>query len=587
MKTCYNHLKSFITYFSGGLYLFSFITHQRVTSLIFLFLLALSLVFTSLKVEASHDTSATLVSLEQAISGPAIPLNGGTKRYSIIVPKDGLFVIEAEYVPHQFHEVRLIDENHNVILMPVANEVNDKNPYVQWFHKNVKQGKYIIEFKNNSLSSLKFNWKASLNKHTFETEPNNTKNTANTVLMGQTINASVEDRTFTDFYKIEAVRDGQLKLNLSYHRDYYLILRLFDSAGRLVKEFNTYSFQTPDANLFISENVGVEKGIYHVQVSYFYGWSIKNDSYQFKPELKPISFHENEPNHTRPEATPIGLNETWSGELSRMGDPEDFYLLDLTNTGILKLLLKNQSSNDLHYQLQDADGRFLESETYEPLVLSAGDTLTLSSDLASGRYYIRLVGNNSSTSQRYEMTAFHDSSPVFRDVAIGSMGFSEIHRMKTAKIVTGYPDGTFRPNQLIKRSHAALMIERSGVDLTPVRSATTFTDVPTTHPDYNSVQKLYRAGIIDGTGNGIFSPDNYLTREQMAKILVNAFDLTPAKEFVPTKFTDVPASHWAHSYVHTLGSRQITLGYSKGVYMPKEQLTRAQLAMFLTRATGE
>ncbi|RLQ91347.1 S-layer homology domain-containing protein [Planomicrobium sp. Y74] len=553
----------------------------------FLSLLALSLGFTSLQAEASHDPTATPVSFEQSISGPSIPVNGGTKRYSITVPKDGLFVIEAEYVPFQFFEVRLIDENHNVILMPVANEVNDKNPYVQWFHKNVKQGKYIIEFKNNSLSSLTFNWKASLNKHTFETEPNNTKNTANTVLMGQTINASIEDRMFTDFYKIEAVRDGQLKLNLSFHRDYYLILRLFDSSGRLVKEFNTYSYQTPDAGLFISENVGVEKGIYYAQVSYFYGWSIKNDFYQFKPELKPISFHENEPNHTRPEATPIGLNETWTGELSRMGDTEDFYSLDLTKTGILKILLKNQSPNNLHYQLLDADGLYLESETYEPLVLSAGGTLTLSSNLAPGRYYIRLVGNNYPTSQRYEMTAFHDSNPVFTDVALGSMGFSEIHRMKTTKIVTGYPDGTFRPNQLIKRSHAALMIERAGVDLTPVRSATTFSDVPTSHPEHSSIQKLYRAGIIDGIGNGTFSPNNYLTREQMAKILVNAFDLTPAKEFKPTKFTDVPASHWAHSYVHTLGSRQITLGYSKGVFMPKDQLTRAQLAMFLTRATGE
>ncbi|WP_281864004.1 S-layer homology domain-containing protein [Planomicrobium okeanokoites] len=550
-------------------------------------MLALSLGFTSPKAEASHDPTATPVSFEQSNSGPSIPINGGTKRYSITVPKDGLFVIEAEYVPFQFLEVRLIDENHNVILMPVANEVNDKNPYVQWFHKNVKQGKYIIEFKNNSQSSHTFKWKASFNKHIFETEPNNTKNTANTVLMGQTINASVEDRTFTDFYKIEAVRDGQLKLNLSYHRDYYLILRLFDSAGRLIKEFNTYSFQTPDADLFISENVGVKKGIYHAQVSYFYGWSIKNDFYKFKPELKPISFHENEPNHTRSEATPIGLNETWTGELSRMGDTEDFYLLDLTKTGILKLLLKNQSLNDLHYQLQDADGRFLESDTYEPLVLNAGDTLTLSSNLAPGRYYIRLVGNNPSTSQRYEMTAFHDSNPVFTDVAFGSMGFSEIHRMKTTKIVTGYPDGTFHPNHLIKRSHAALMIERAGVDLTPVRSATTFSDVPASHPEHSSIQKLYRAGIIDGTGNGTFSPNNYLTREQMAKILVNAFDLTPAKEFIPTKFTDVPANHWAYSYVHTLGSRQITLGYSKGFYMPKEQLTRAQLAMFLTRATGE
>lgn len=583
MKICYNHLKSFITFFSGGLFLSSSINIQRFTSLIFISLLALFLVFTSLKAEASHDATATPVSFEQSVSGPSIPMNGGTKRYSITVPKDSLLAIEAEYVNFQFLEVRLIDENHNVIPMPVANEFNVKNPYTQWFYKNVKKGKYIIEFKNNSSASHKFNWKVTLDKYAFETEPNNTLKTANTVLMGQTINASIEDRMFTDFYKIEAVRDGQLKLNLTFNKYDYLILRLFDSEGRLVKEFNTYSFQTPDADLFISENVGVERGIYYAQVNYFYGFSPNHGFYQFKPELKPISFHENEPNDARPEANPISLNETWTGELSRMGDSDDFYRLDLSETGILKILMKNQSLNDLHYQLLAADGRVLESETY----VKAGSSHTLSSDLEPGRYYIRLVGNNLSTSQRYEMTAFHDSSPIFSDVAFGSMGFSEIHRMKTTKIVTGYPDGTFRPNQLIKRSHAALMIERAGVDLTPVRSATTFSDVPTNHPDRSSIQKLYRAGIIDGTGNGTFTPNSYLTREQMAKILVNAFDLTPAKEYVPSKFTDVPTNHWAYSYVHTLGSRQITLGYSKGVYMPKEQLTRAQLAMFLTRATGE
>ncbi|MGE7091802.1 S-layer homology domain-containing protein [Lysinibacillus sp. NPDC048646] len=145
-------------------------------------------------------------------------------------------------------------------------------------------------------------------------------------------------------------------------------------------------------------------------------------------------------------------------------------------------------------------------------------------------------------------------------------------------IITGYPDGTFRPNEPIKREHVAVMFARA-FELTPKREATQFSDVPTNHPYYEAITRLQQAGVVDGS-NGKFNPNESLTRAQLAKILVLAFGITPGGT---STFQDVPKTHWSYDYIAALAHVGIALG-DNGNFRPDEPVTRAQFVAFMYRA---
>ncbi|MGE7675697.1 InlB B-repeat-containing protein [Lysinibacillus sp. NPDC094403] len=156
-----------------------------------------------------------------------------------------------------------------------------------------------------------------------------------------------------------------------------------------------------------------------------------------------------------------------------------------------------------------------------------------------------------------------------------------IEEIASRCIIKGYPDGTFRPNDMIQRQHVVLIIERA-LPLTPLRESVSFLDVPHSHPYYQQITLLQQAGIIDGS-NGAFRPNAYITRAQMAKIMVLAFGLTPEGN---STFKDVNPSHWASGYIATLADHNIALGDENGHFRPNENLTRAQFTAFMYRALG-
>ncbi|WP_431029989.1 InlB B-repeat-containing protein [Lysinibacillus sp. LZ02] len=153
-----------------------------------------------------------------------------------------------------------------------------------------------------------------------------------------------------------------------------------------------------------------------------------------------------------------------------------------------------------------------------------------------------------------------------------------IEDMATQGVITGYPDGTFRPNAPIQRQHVAIMFARA-FELTPKRATVPFSDVSTSHPYYEAITLLQQAGIVDGA-NGAFKPNAPMTRAQMAKVIVLAFGLTPGGT---STFNDVPPTHWSYDYIAALENAGISLG-DNGNFKPDEPVTRAQFVAFMYRA---
>lgn len=91
--------------------------------------------------------------------------------------------------------------------------------------------------------------------------------------------------------------------------------------------------------------------------------------------------------------------------------------------------------------------------------------------------------------------------------------------------------------------------------------------------------------VISGYNDMTFRENEDLTRGQMAKFIVNAFQIpdagTPSKD---DKFPDVDSKHTFYKYINSLRKSGIVDGYSDGKYKPDELVTREQIAKFLANA---
>ena len=170
-------------------------------------------------------------------------------------------------------------------------------------------------------------------------------------------------------------------------------------------------------------------------------------------------------------------------------------------------------------------------------------------------------------------------SKTFTDVTPSHPYYDIIHGMAAQGIINGYPDGKFRPNTLISRQHAALLINKV-VDLKETTPLKKFKDVPDSYMYYNAIQKLQKSGLIQPDSNGNFQPNKSLTRGEMAKILTIAFDLKVKADY---QFPDVVGTGY-EEYVKALYSNGVTTGYGDYTFKVNEPLTRAHYALFMNRA---
>ncbi|OOE00186.1 hypothetical protein BO219_13290 [Anoxybacillus kestanbolensis] len=173
------------------------------------------------------------------------------------------------------------------------------------------------------------------------------------------------------------------------------------------------------------------------------------------------------------------------------------------------------------------------------------------------------------------------ASASFTDVA-GSVHADDIATLVAKGYIKGYGDGTFKPNKSLTRGEAAIIFSRILKDAGVTQKGAGFPDVPAEKAELaEAVAIVQAAGIMTGDEKGNFNPNANITREQMAKVVVEAFKLTkPANH--TTKVTDLDkAGSWAREYIQTLEANGVTKNTE---FMPKQNVTRGQFASFVVRA---
>ncbi|MFJ8461679.1 S-layer homology domain-containing protein [Lysinibacillus xylanilyticus] len=193
--------------------------------------------------------------------------------------------------------------------------------------------------------------------------------------------------------------------------------------------------------------------------------------------------------------------------------------------------------------------------------------------LAIATPVIAVPGNNS------HAEAATYKNPI-KDIISAHPYYDILHEMCDKGIITGYEDGTFRPNDKISRQHAAVLIQRVKT-LSPNVGLNAYKDIPKTHPYYNAIMQLQQANLLKADSKGNFNPNKDLTRGEMALILANAFNLKAQGQH---PFNDVSKTSDEGKAIAALYEAGITTGFDKNTFKPNESLSRAHYAVFLYRA---
>lgn len=113
-------------------------------------------------------------------------------------------------------------------------------------------------------------------------------------------------------------------------------------------------------------------------------------------------------------------------------------------------------------------------------------------------------------------------------------------------------------------------------------SAQTFTDVAEYDRYYDSIEELSRLGIFYGYPDGSFRPDEYVTRAEMAVLMIRCENFDEDFEQDDTIFSDVQASHWASGYIESAANQEIVTGNGDGTFLPDNNVKYEEtLAMIL------
>ncbi len=151
--------------------------------------------------------------------------------------------------------------------------------------------------------------------------------------------------------------------------------------------------------------------------------------------------------------------------------------------------------------------------------------------------------------------------------------------------VSGYPDGTFKPDNTVTRAEF-LKILTAVLQIAPANEgASAFSDVTASDWFFGYVVAGVERGLVGGYPDGTFKPNNPITRQEAAKILVSAKSVNPeqydpATSNVPNEVLDWSSvSDWAQKFVIGAIANNLMKGDPTGNFRPVANLTRAETAV--------
>ncbi|OEF97377.1 S-layer homology domain-containing protein [Desulfuribacillus alkaliarsenatis] len=197
--------------------------------------------------------------------------------------------------------------------------------------------------------------------------------------------------------------------------------------------------------------------------------------------------------------------------------------------------------------------------------------------------HVYLSGPADLQGKEYRTVSFGGPSahPTYEMQGSGSVTFS-------TEVWAVASEGTRRAITVEVSNGNELVQERYVYESRSVRATDRFSDLAPSHWAYETIMEMVELGILSGYPDGTFRPNNTVTRAEFATIMVRALDLNQAPVRTVT-FADVPAGHWAHGVVEA--AKEYLTGYRDGrtgqlTFEPNSVAVREDVAVAMVKAQG-
>jgi uncharacterized surface protein with fasciclin (FAS1) repeats len=164
-----------------------------------------------------------------------------------------------------------------------------------------------------------------------------------------------------------------------------------------------------------------------------------------------------------------------------------------------------------------------------------------------------------------------------------------IQALADNNVISGFPDGTFRPNQPVTRAEFAALIQKAFSNQNRVRqlSAGGFSDVPAGYWAASAIQNAYETGFLAGYPGNVFRPNQEIPKVQGIVALSNGLGLSGGdRSTLSTYYNDASAiPDYALASVTAATQGNLVVNYPDVKQLnPQQSLTRAEAAALLYQA---
>jgi hypothetical protein len=149
-------------------------------------------------------------------------------------------------------------------------------------------------------------------------------------------------------------------------------------------------------------------------------------------------------------------------------------------------------------------------------------------------------------------------------------------------IISGYPDGTFKPDNPIKRVEVAVILSNTFL-LSRYDSLNLPKDVKDGYWGKDYILNVISNGLMSGYKDGTFKPEEPLKRSEAAAII---FKILSLNEDYGNYFIDIPSSYWAKGIIGAVYKSGIISGYQDKTFRGEKKVTRAEFITMILKAVG-
>lgn len=174
---------------------------------------------------------------------------------------------------------------------------------------------------------------------------------------------------------------------------------------------------------------------------------------------------------------------------------------------------------------------------------------------------------------------------AFSDVPEDHPNYTAITTLQGLDIIGGYPDGTFKPDQTINRVEALkILLLGSDVFIPTTWDDTTFSDTDSREWYAPYLIAAVNGDIVSGYPDGTFKPLQTVNLVEALKMLLNTNQIIPATQMnTGSPYKDADASAWYNSYLWTARNMNLVEVDKEGNINPAGELTRGKMAEMMYR----